>query len=164
MEIVKVADELPASTVTLEGRVAAEFDVLRLIGVSTVTALLMVRGPIPVLLPMMVAGLTTTLDIVGGRTVIDRLIVRPFAVALMITFLFMLTGSVVIVKFAVALPAKTVILVGTNALGSALARVTMISPGAAGASRVMIPDALVPPRTLVGLNERESGLIGRTAR
>ena len=65
------------------------------------------------------------------------------------------TGFVPTVKVAVAAFAATVMLEGTVAAGSLLARFTTAPPLGAVPSRVTVAVAWVPPVTLVGVTEME---------
>ena len=59
-------------------------------------------------------------------------------------------------KLALKPPAGTVTLAGTTALGSLLDKGTDNPPDAAGFARVMVPCALLPPTTVVGITDNES--------
>ncbi len=71
------------------------------------------------------------------------------------------TALVLIVKFALLLPAGTVTLEGTLAAALLLESVTCAPPAGAGPLNVTVPvDDCVPPVTLVGFNVSEE-TVGR---
>jgi len=74
------------------------------------------------------------------------------------------TAFVATVNVAVRLPAGTVTVAGTLALGSALPSPTTAPPVGAGPFRVTVPVAEVPPSTGFGLKDRAATASGLTVR
>jgi hypothetical protein len=74
----------------------------------------------------------------------------PAAVAVTVTAVCVLTVLVDAVKLAVAWPAGTVTLVGTETAAFELVRLTAVPPEGAGVVRVTVPVDEAPPVTLVG--------------
>jgi hypothetical protein len=165
---VKLALDVPESTVTEAGMVLTAAPPLVTARVTTVSAeTLLDMMTVPVLLapPTTLAGLNVTAEgPLPGVTVSVPFTVVPFAVAETPTFVVLATEFVVSVKVAVVAPASTVTLAGiifTAALPLVTASATLMSDTAA-TFNVTVPVLLLPPTTLEGLNTSEVGMTGVT--
>ena len=171
VDTVKVALVAPAGTVTLAGTVPTA--VLLLASVTTIPPLgagpLRVTVPWDEFPPVTLAGLRLTPDTVTAAgagftvSVADR--VTPPAVAEMVADVEAVTDVVVIVKVALVAPAATVTLAGTVTAAELSESVTTSPPAGAGALRVTVPVAELPPTTLAGLMlraERVGAAVGFT--
>ena len=74
------------------------------------------------------------------------------------------TALVVTLKLALAAPAATVTLVGTDAAGLLLESATCAPPAGAGPFSVTVPEAGFPPVTLAGLTPSDEITAGTTVR
>src|SRR6266550_6007268 len=164
--IVKFALLLPAGTVTLEGTLAAP-----LLLESVTCAPPAGAGPLNVTVPVedcrpptTLVGFNVSEETVGrggGVTVSEADVLTPPYVAEMVTGVDAATALVLIVKFALLLPAGTVTLEGTLAAALLLESITCAPPAGAGPLKVTVPvDDCVPPVTLVGFNVSEE-TVGR---
>ena len=96
-------------------------------------------------------------------TVSVAVLVVPLAVAVMVTVVVDETMLVVTVNVLVFVPAGMTTLEGTEAAdGLLLVSVTVMLPGAAARSNVMVPVELWPPVTVLGLSVREVRPMRRT--
>ena len=89
----------------------------------------------------------------GGFTVSVAVRDTPPDEPVMLTKVADATVEVVIVKFALVVPAATVTLAGTLAAAEVSDSVTSIPPAGAAALRVTVPVADLPPTTLVGFSD-----------
>jgi hypothetical protein len=80
------------------------------------------------------------------------------------TFVDVATALVVTLNVALAAPAATVTLAGTDATGLLLESATCAPPAGAGPFRVTLPDAGVPPVRLAGLIASDEITAGNTVR
>jgi hypothetical protein len=154
-----VAEVAPETTVTLTGTVASELLLL----VIVTTAPFAGAGPFNVTVPVdefpptRDAGLKATeLSVAAAGVMVNEpvLVLLPYD-AEMLTKVLVETGDVVTVNVAVVAFAGTVMLKGTVAAGSLLARFTVAPPLGAAPVRVTVPLACVPPVTLAGVIARE---------
>lgn len=132
----KLAELLPARTVTLEGTVAALLALVRETTVFAAAGKMSATVPDAVTPPRTGDGVTVTelSPCDGTWTVSVLLVARAFAVTVNSTFVLAFTANVVIVNVPVVLPAGIVIVAGADATARlALVMVTTILPGAAGA-------------------------------
>ena len=155
--MVKVADVLPAGTVTEAGTVAA---VVLLLCRETLTppvgaAPVSVTVPVEALPPVTLVGLTVTdVRLTGaGATVKVAVCVEPNT-PVIVTPVFVLTALVEIVNVALVFPLGTRTFAGVCAAAVLLLdSVTVAPPAGAGPLRVTVPIDAVPPTTVVGLTE-----------
>ena len=169
---VNVTLEAPAATVTLAGTAATDgFALVRLTRAPLLGAPL-VNVTVPcaavVLPPTTEVGLTLTAERLAGGGVVDAgvtvsVVVRltPPYVAVITTLVLAVTAEVVTLKVAVEAPAATVILAGTPATdGFALLRLTTAPPLGAPLVNVIVPFAVFPPTTELGLRLTAERLAG----
>lgn len=137
--IVKLAELLPARTVTVAGTDAALFALLSATTESIGAVVLSVTVPVEAPPPSTVVGAREREIGRTGCMVSALLTEMVLAVAVMVAVLAAETADVPIANVPMRLPAGMVILGGTAAAGSELASVTVMLPGAAGACRVTVP-------------------------
>jgi hypothetical protein len=151
---VKVADALPARTVTVAGTVAAAVFEL----VSETTSPVGPAGPVRVTVPVEVLPPTTAMGRTAKLATPGRLMVRVAfceeapSVAVMTAEVVDETAVVVTVNVADVFPAVTVTEAGTVADPLPDPRVTTSPVGPAGPVRVTVPVELDPPTTEFGAN------------
>ena len=156
----KVALEAPAVTVTLAGTETT--DVFALLSVTAApplgAPLVNVIVPRDVVPPTTEVGLTLTADRLAGvgvdAGVTVSVVVRltPPNVAVIVTPVFAATADVLTLKVALDAPAATVTLAGTETTDVfALLSVTTAPPLGAPPVNVIVPCAVAPPTTEVGL-------------
>src|SRR4051794_26115220 len=166
--MVKVAELVPAATVTLAGTVArAGLLLLRLTTEPPVSASsVSVTVPVAGVPPAKLAGLTLTLAKSGGGCEMMRSALRIWTPSLAsIGKRPQAPGSVVTVKVADVAPAGMGMLGGTVAkLVFGLVRVPWIPPAGAGPVRVTVPVDVPPPLTVLGLSVSWPSLGGATVR
>jgi len=162
---VKVALVAPATTVTLEGTVAAAVLLLESAtcappaGAAPLNVTVPVENCAP---PTTLVGFSVSEERVGagggaGATVIEAVRVTPPKAAEMVTAVDAVTALVLTVNVALVAPAATVTLAGTLAAAVLLlASATCAPPAGAAPLNVTVPvEDCVPPITLVGLNVNE---------
>jgi hypothetical protein len=161
----KVADDLPAATVTEDGTEAAAVLLLcRATAAPPVGA-----GPVSVTVPVEFAPPTTDVgfndraESVAGLTVIVAPACMPPYVPEIFTVPVAVTAEVVTVNVAVVRPAATVTLAGTCAtLVLLLDKVTATPPTGAAPLKVTVPVDELPPIRVVGLTVKEESEGGVT--
>jgi hypothetical protein len=162
VDTVKVADDVPANTVTLAGTVAAALSLDRLtkappVGARPVKVTVPVEEIVP---PTTLVGFKVKEKSVAGFTV-KVVVCATSAVAVMRTGVDDPTPSVVTVKLAVDAPEATFTLDGTVATAVLPLDNATVTPSTdAGLSKVTVPVEGAPPITLVGFTDtavREGG-------
>jgi hypothetical protein len=148
----------PAATVSVDGTTATKL--LLLDRLTTTPPLgagpLSVTVPVAEFPPVTLVGLSVSEESVADLTTSDAVRVTPLYEAEMLAEVDVPTGLVLTVNVALVAPAATVTLDGTiAALGLLLDRLITASPLGAGPLSVTVPEADVPPVTLVGLNVSE---------
>jgi hypothetical protein len=164
----KVADVVPARTVTLAGTCAA--DALLLCNVTAAppagAAPFNFTVPVELAPPTTAPGLSLIEDKAAALTPRVVVFATPY-VAVRVTDVFAATGLVVIVKVVLVFPAAMVTLLGTCAtVVLLLCNATTAPPLGAAPVSVTVPVELAPPRTVVGLlviAERLAALMVRDA-
>jgi hypothetical protein len=155
---VKVADVLPANTITLAGTLAAVVLLLvRLTETPPVgAAAFSCTVPVELLPPTRLVGFSDTEDTLNaGFTVSVAFALTP-EVAVMLTVVVATTEVVVIANVVDVLPPGTVTLPGTPATDVLLLeRVTTTPPVGAAPLRVTVPVEGLPPVTVVGFRDTE---------
>src|SRR5687767_2855944 len=163
----KVALVAPAAMVTLPGTEAAA-----LLAESWTTAPPAGAGPsiitVPVteVPPVTLPWLRLSAEARGGTTVSALVCVAPPYEAEMVAVVAAATGLVVALKLALAAPAGTVTLAGTETAPLLLESATCAPPAGAGPLKVTVPETALPPVTLAGLvlrDERTAGVTEREA-
>jgi hypothetical protein len=160
--MVKVADVLPAGTVTEAGTVAAAVLLLwrEMLappdGAGPVKVTVPVEGLPPVtLVGLIVRDVRLTEAGAVGVTVKVAVCVAPNE-PVMITAVFVLTAVVVIAKLALVFPLVTTTLAGVCPTAVLLLdSVTVAPPIGAGPVRLTVPVAPDPPTTVEGLTETD---------
>ena len=165
--IEKLALSAPAVTVTLAGTLATVVVLLDSVTIAPPVGAAVVNVTVPVLVvpPTTLVGLTVTEDKLGGGavglTVSTAVGEAPPKVPEIVTGVATVTAVVVMEKFALRAPARTVTLAGTLAtVALVLDKVTMAPPTGAAVVSVTVPVLPVPPTTLVGLTVTEDKLAG----
>jgi hypothetical protein len=148
---VKVADDCPAATMTVVGTVAALFELVSMITVSTAVTPERVTVPVEEPPALICEGERRTDTKSGVRTVKCAVFVRSPNVALTATTVLSAAGDTVSGKVALDARAGMVTVAGVVTRGLEEARVTVIPPSGASADNVTRPVQDVPPSTLVGL-------------
>jgi len=149
--VVKVAEELPAATVTEEGTIALEEFDDRLTIVPPVGAFpLSVTVPVAETPPKTVVGDTDSELSDGALTVSEAVIVTAAAVAEIVAVAFVATGIVATLNVAEVAPAATGTVEGTVTPVVSEESVTTVPAVGAGALSVIVPMAEAPPMTEVG--------------
>lgn len=162
---VKLADELPASTVTELGMEATALLPLVTARVTVVSAAgAALRVTVPVLLPPPVTELGENVNDFGmlGFTVKLPVTLVPLALAEILTVALVVTAFVTTGKVAVELPMGTVTELGMEPTAEpplVTASETTVVTGA-GAAMVTVPVVEVPPKGDVGLKTSELGISG----
>src|SRR5262249_10415866 len=110
-----------------------------------------VTVPVTVVPPTTVLGLARNEVRAGGVTVTAVLFTTPIALAEMLPTVVIPTGVVLMEKLAEIGVAGTTTLTGTLMALGALLNATLMPPAGAGAERVTVPVALVPPVTVLGV-------------
>jgi hypothetical protein len=147
--IEKVAAVVPAATVTVAGMVTVALSLRReTTAPSAGAGSFKVTVPIEPTPPATVDGFKPRDETAGGLIVRETVCVTP-NVALIVAEVVEPTAAVFTGKVAVVAPAATVTLGGAVAEPLSLDKVTVIPPGLAGALRVTVPLATLPPVTVV---------------
>jgi hypothetical protein len=151
-------DFTPAGTSTLGGGFAIDaFELARVMETPPAGAgPVRFTVPVPLTPPLTVDGLSVTDERAGGFTVTVAVFTIPAAEAVIVTEVDVATPAVVIVNDATLLPARTVTEAGTAATPGLLLESEITAPpvGAARSSAI-VPFALLPPVTAVGLADSE---------
>jgi hypothetical protein len=150
----KVAFVAPAAIVTLAGTLAAALLLESAIDAPPLgAAALSVTVPVEPLPPTRLDGLIVSVDSdsTTGFTVSVAVRVTPPETAVIVADVDAVTDVVVIVNFALVAPEGTFTLAGTLTALELSERDTAVPPLGAGALKVTVPVAELPPDTLVGL-------------
>ena len=148
---VKVAELVPAATVTVDGTVALELFELRVMTAPPVGA-----GPFKVTVaveevpPFTEVGASVSELRDAAAMLRVALAEVPARLAVSVAVVAVATAEVVTLKVAVVAPAATFTVAGTPALVELEVRATAIPPLGAGLPRVMLPVAGDPPISDVG--------------
>src|SRR5579859_319764 len=150
--IAKIAEELPAATVTDVGTVATAVLLLARLTTAPPAGAFPARVTVPceAAPPVTVAGLTLSV-LNAGVTVSAVLCVAPLYVALIVTAVVVVTAPLVTLNVPLVLPAATNTLAGTPATAALLLdSVTVIPPAGAAAASVTVPTEPTPATTVLG--------------
>jgi len=163
VEMVKVADEAPAGTVTDGGTTASELDEARATATPPDGAgLASVTVPVAVFPPMTEFGEIASPSRSADSTASVVVCVLPPCVAVIVAFTVVVTADVPTANVTVVDPTGTVTDEGTFALEILDARFTTQPPFGAGPFSVTVPVAEVPPISALGATDTPMRLGGLT--
>ena len=161
VETVKVADVVPAATVTFACNVAEALLELRVTTAPEGPAgPLSVTVPVEVLPPTTDVGFSDRPDRVAALIVSVAVFDVPADVAVIVAEVFEFTAMVVTVNGTVEAPAGTVTDASTVAFVLLEESVTTVPPGPAFPLSVTVPVDEVPPVTVVGLSDSPDSVAG----
>jgi len=165
--IAKVAEEVPAATVTVAGTVATPVLLLDRLTTAPPAGAFPANVTVPCEddPPVTVAGFAVKV-LSAGVTVSVALCVAVLYVALIVTAVVAVTAPLVTLNVALVLPAATGTLAGTPTTAALLLpSVTVIPPAGAAAASVTVPTEPTPATTVLGDTDTElsSGFTVRVA-